>query len=159
MTLWGWISSHRCSWMAVYVLCCNAQSNLIVFTMSCIGIVMHSLFVNCPAVIRLPSKLSIFHGEDTILVNCGPWSILLQFFTIYCKLYFLYLLQTTTIFHTIRLILCVQQDRWDWQPHYTIGAKYFDCVVQVPCCSDTGSGATNISCFNLGLISFLLLVR
>src|SRR5215216_6729282 len=23
-----WIISHRCSWMAVYVLCCNAQSSL-----------------------------------------------------------------------------------------------------------------------------------
>jgi hypothetical protein len=22
----GWIISHRCSWMAVYVSCCNAQS-------------------------------------------------------------------------------------------------------------------------------------
>ena len=110
MTLLGWISSHRCSWMVVYILCCNAHSNLIVFIMSCIGIVMHSLFVNCPDVIRLPSKLSIFHGEDTNLVNCGPWSILLQFFNIYCKVCFLYLLQTTT-FHTIRLILCVQQDR------------------------------------------------
>ena len=35
------------------------------------------------------------------------------------------LLQTNTIFHTIRLILCFQQDRWDWQPHCTVGAKYF----------------------------------
>ena len=97
--------------MAVYELCCNAHSNLIIVTMSCIVIVMHSLFVNCPDVIRLPINLSIFHGEDTILVNCGPWSILLQLFTIYYKLCFLYLLQITTIFHTIRLILCVQQDR------------------------------------------------
>ena len=122
----------------LYVLCCNAHSNLIVVIVPCIGIVMHSLFVNCPDVIRSPSKLSIFHGEDTNLVNCGPWSILLQLFTIYCKLCFLYLLQTT-IFHTIRLILCVQQDRWDWQPHCTVGAKYFDCVVQISRCSDTGS--------------------
>ena len=36
------------------------------------------------------------------------------------------LLQTNIIIHTIRLILCFQQDRWDWQPHCTIGAKY--CV-------------------------------
>ena len=140
MTLWGWISSHRCSWMAVYVLCCNAQSNLIVVIMSCIGIVMHSLFVNCPDVIRLPNKLSIFHGEDNILV-----SIILQLFTTYCKPCFLYLLQTTTIFHTICLILCFQQDRWDWQPHCTVGAKYFDCVVYVPHCSDTGSAPYQMS--------------
>ena len=31
-----WTISHRCSWMAVYVSCCNAQSNLIV-------IVLHAL--------------------------------------------------------------------------------------------------------------------
>ena len=48
------------------------RSNLIVVIMSCVGIVMHSLFVNCLDVIRLASKLSIFHGEDTILVNSGP---------------------------------------------------------------------------------------
>ena len=28
MITWRWIISHRCSWMAVYVLCCNAQSSL-----------------------------------------------------------------------------------------------------------------------------------
>ena len=158
MILWGWISSHRCSWMAVYVLCCNAHSNRIVVIVPCIGIVMHSLFVNCPDVIRLPRKLFIFHGKDTNLVNYEPRSILLSLFTIYYKLCFFCLLGTT-IFHTIRLILCVQQDRWDWQPHCTVGAEYFDCVVQVPRCSDTGSGVTNVSCFNLELISFLLLVR
>ena len=76
-------------------LCCNAQTNLIVVFMSCIGIVMHSLFVNCPDVIRSPSKLFIFHGEDTILVNRGPWSILLQLFTIYCNsISFIYYKQT-----------------------------------------------------------------
>jgi hypothetical protein len=26
MTSGGWIISHRCSWITVYVLCCNAQS-------------------------------------------------------------------------------------------------------------------------------------
>ena len=107
MTLWGWISSHRCSWMVVYVLCCNAHSNLIVVTMSCIGIVMHSLFVNCPDVIRLPSKLSIFHGEVTILVNYGPWSILSQLFTMYFKLCFLYLLQTTTKLIQGMFFICI----------------------------------------------------
>ena len=50
------------------------------------------------------------------------------------------LLQTNTIFHTIRLILCFQQDRWDWQPHCTVGAKYFSCVVcRFHVVADTGS--------------------
>jgi hypothetical protein len=55
-----WIISHRCSWITVYVLCCNAQMNLIVIFMTCICIVMHSVFVNCPTVIYSPSMLFIF---------------------------------------------------------------------------------------------------
>ena len=41
--------------------------------------------------------------------------------------------------------------RWDWQPHYYIGAKYFDCVVQVPrwrqnpwCCAALHSFTNNL---------------
>jgi hypothetical protein len=30
-----WIISHRCSWMAVYVSCCNARVNLIVILSTC----------------------------------------------------------------------------------------------------------------------------
>jgi hypothetical protein len=44
----GWIISHRCSWSTVYILCCNAQINLIVIFMSCTCIVMHSLFCQLP---------------------------------------------------------------------------------------------------------------
>jgi hypothetical protein len=78
MLTWRWIISHRCSWITVYVSCRNAQLNLIVvilsyiYTLSCAH-----YFINCPAVIRLPSMLVIFYGE-TPLVNCGPRSILLH---------------------------------------------------------------------------------
>jgi hypothetical protein len=44
----GWIISHRCSWITVYVLCCNAQMNLIVIFMTCTCIVMHSVFCQLP---------------------------------------------------------------------------------------------------------------
>ena len=77
MLTWQWIISHRCCWITIYVSCCNAQLNLIVIILSYICIVMRSLFVNCPAVICLPSMLVIFYGE-TPLVNCGPRSILLH---------------------------------------------------------------------------------
>jgi len=43
---------------------------------------------------------------ETPLVNCGPRSILLHLNTFYC---FYCSLQTNTIFHSIRLILCFQQ--------------------------------------------------
>ena len=101
-------------WIAVCVLCRNAQMNLIVVIMSCICIVMNYLFVNCPAVICSPSMLFISYGE-TPLVNCGPRSILYTDNTTYFKPLFSLHCETTVetniIFHTIRLILCFQQDR------------------------------------------------
>ena len=48
-----------------------------------------------------------------------------------CLLLCVYFLQTITSFHSIRLILCFQQNRWDWQPHRKLGTKFYDCVVQV----------------------------
>jgi hypothetical protein len=44
----GWVISHRCSWIMVYVLFCNGQVNLIVIFMTCTCIVMHSLFCQLP---------------------------------------------------------------------------------------------------------------
>jgi hypothetical protein len=109
----GWIISHRCSWIAVYVLCCNAQMNLIVIFMTCICIVMHSLFCQLGNCNLLPSMLYLY-GE-TPLVNYGPWSIplnlyyhLLQTLFTFRKHYFTSP-QTNISFHTIRLILCFQQ--------------------------------------------------
>ena len=100
MTSWGWIISHRCSWITVYVSCCNAQVNLIVVIMSCICIVMHSLFVNCPAVICLPSMLFIYYGE-TPLVNCGPRSILLHWYYNLRQTLFSFILCKQTSFSTL----------------------------------------------------------
>ena len=48
-----------------------------------------------------------------------------------CLLLCVYFLQTITSFHSIRLILCFQQNRWDWQPHRKLGTKFCGCVVQV----------------------------
>ena len=50
--------------MAVYVLCRNAQLNLTILIMSCMCIVMPSLFVNCPTVICSPNML-LSYGRDT----------------------------------------------------------------------------------------------
>ena len=109
MTTRRWIISHRRCWMTVYVLCRNAQLNIIVVNMSCICIVMRSLFVNCPAVICSPNMLVIFYGE-TPLVNCGPRSILLHWLNNQLQTIVpFHSLQFTTIFHTIRLIICFQQ--------------------------------------------------
>ena len=110
MTTRRWIISHRRRWMTVYVLCRNAQLNIIVIIMPCICIVMRSLFVNCPAVICSPNMLVIFYGE-TPLVNCGPpvhsFTLIKPPQTASCS--FFILCNLILIFHTIRLILCFQQ--------------------------------------------------
>ena len=140
MTLWGWIISHRCSWMAVYVLCCNTQTNLIVVFMSCICIVMLSLFVNCPYIIRSPNMLFIFHGEDTTSELWTPVHSC-TLITIYCKLCSLYLLQTNPIFHTIRLTLCFSKTGEIDNLTVPLGQSTLVVCVQVPRCFDTGGGA------------------
>ncbi len=139
-SLLGWYSEggllviDAVGWRSMYHVVIP-KTNLIVVIMSCTCIVMHSLFVNCPAVICSPSMLFICYGE-TPLVNCGPRSFFfyidntthnnncfLALFPFTAITIVFHSLQTNIIFHTIRLILCFQQDRWDWQPHCTVGAK------------------------------------
>ena len=131
-----WIICHRRSWMTVYVLCCNAHIKSHSNCLAC----MNQCSINCPSVICSPSMLFICYGE-TPLVNCGPRSS------------FLYINQTTTSNHVylLQLLFCklfpldtfnplFQQNRWDWQPHLIVGAKYLGCVVcRLHVVSDAGS--------------------
>ena len=87
-------------WMAVCVLCRNAQINLIVIIMICMCIVMPSLFVNCPLVICSPSMLVFYYGE-TPLVNCRPRSILLHLKYNLLQSLFFYILCKQTSFSTL----------------------------------------------------------
>jgi hypothetical protein len=91
MTSGRWIISHRCSWIVVYVLCCNAQVNLIVILMI---FVCFLYSINCPVVICVPSMLFIL-WRDT---SSELWTPVHSF-----------TLLTTIFYHTIRLILCLQQ--------------------------------------------------
>ena len=67
-------------------------------------IVMPSIFVNCPAVICLPNIAS--YPRETPLVICGPRSYLLHTLTNTCCNTLLLFPASTTIFHTVLLILC-----------------------------------------------------
>ena len=58
----GWIISHRCSWMAVYVFCCNAQSKS---HSDLLDISRYLYSINCPTVICLPSMLLFILWRDT----------------------------------------------------------------------------------------------
>ena len=135
-TLTGrWIISHRCSWITVYVLCCNAQNESHSNHLACISLYS----VNCPSVICLPNMLYIFYGE-TPLVNCGPRSSFLYIdklphqtpFTScnYCSLFYC---KHFSPHYTVNPLFTA--NRWDWQPHWIVGAKYFGCVVcRSRCC-------------------------
>jgi hypothetical protein len=86
----GWIISHKCSWIMVYVLCCNAQVNLIVILMTCTCIYLHSLFYQLPNYNLFTQHVIYLYGE-TPLVNCGPRSILLHsYYHLRYKHYLLY---------------------------------------------------------------------
>ena len=87
-------------WMAVCVLCRNAQINLIVIILICMCIVMPSLFINCPTVICSPNMLVFYYGE-TPLVNCGPRSILLHLKYNLLQSLFFYILCKQTSFSTL----------------------------------------------------------
>jgi hypothetical protein len=81
MTSGGWIISHRCSWIMVYVLCCNAQVNLIVILMTVVCLLYS---INCPTVICLPSMLFILWRDTTSELGTPVYSLtLLLPFNIY----------------------------------------------------------------------------
>jgi hypothetical protein len=135
----GWIISHRCSWITIYVLCCNAQVNLIVIFKTCICIVMHSLFCQLPNYNLFTQHVIYLYGE-TPLVNCGPRSILLH---LYCHLlqalftfrkHYFNLPQANISFHTIRLILYLQQTGEIDNRTVSWGNVVWLCCVQVPRC-------------------------
>jgi hypothetical protein len=115
----GWIISHRCSWITIYVLCCNAQVNLIVILMTCICIACILYSVNCPSVICLPSMLFIF--METPLVNCGPRSILLHSYYRLLSTSIIYFLANKCLLPHDTFNPLFTANRWDWQPHCKLG--------------------------------------
>jgi hypothetical protein len=125
MISYGWIISHRCSWIMVYVLCCNVQVNLIVIFMTCTCIIMRSLFCQLPNCNLFTQHVIHLDGE-TSLVNCGPRSILLHIYY--------HLLQAPFTFRKHYLLTANKHlfphdtfnplfsaNQWDWQPHCKLG--------------------------------------
>jgi hypothetical protein len=87
---------------------------------------------------------------ETPLVNCWPRSILYIWNTIYCNCSLLFFANNHHLPHnTFNPLFTANQ--WDWQPHYYVGAKYLDCVVQGPrwrrfhwCCAALHSSTDNL---------------
>jgi hypothetical protein len=134
----GWIISYRCSWIMVYVLCCNAQVNLIVIFMTCTFIVMHSLFCQLPNY-NLFTQHVISLWRDT---SSELWTPIHSFTfilpstasTVYFPQALFTLPQTNIYFHSIRLILCYHQTSETDNLIVSWGKVVWLCCVQVPRC-------------------------
>jgi hypothetical protein len=120
MTTCEWIFSHRCSWMAVYVFCRNAQSESHSNPRDMCTLSLLYQLSNC----NLFTKHVVIYLMETPLVNCGPPSNFLYIaITVYFYSLCLLYLHTITFYHSIRSILCLQQTGF-LTPHCKLGAKF-----------------------------------
>jgi hypothetical protein len=133
----GWIISHRCSWIMVYVLCCNAQMNLIVIFMTCTCIVMHSLFCQFPNC-NLFTQHVIFLWRDT---SSELWTPVHSFTfilpstasTIYFPQVLFYFTANKHLFSHYTFNPLFSANQWDWQPHRKLGQS----ILVVLCAGST----------------------
>jgi hypothetical protein len=125
MISYGWIISHRSSWITVYVLCCNAQINLIVIFMTRTCIVMHSLFCQLPNcnlftqhVISLwrdiSSELWTPIHSFTFILRCTTS-------TVYFPQILFYFTANKHLFPHCTFNPLFLANQWDWQPHCKLG--------------------------------------
>ena len=95
--------------ITVYVFCRNAHMNIIVIIMPYICIVMRSIFCQLPSCNLFTQHVSYLFWRDT---SSELWTPVHSFTLIIqptANIVPFYSLQFTTVFHTIRLILCFQQ--------------------------------------------------
>src|SRR3954465_5269833 len=101
----------------MYIVVLPNQLHRIFLTSNCI-VMPCSVPINCPAVICLPFMPCNLSKEST---SSELWTLVQYLPLIHLPLLFVYLLQTTITFHTIRLILCYSKTvslttsliRWD----------------------------------------------
>jgi hypothetical protein len=120
ITSGGWIISHRCSWITVYVLCCNAQVNLIVILLTCTCIALHSLLCQLPNYNFFTQHVIYLYGE-TPLVNCGPRFILLHTHYRLLSTRIIYFLANKYLLPHDTFNRLFTANQWDWQPRFKLG--------------------------------------
>jgi hypothetical protein len=116
----GFLVVHAVGLRSMYFVI-MPRVNLIVIIMTYIH---YLCSINCPTVICLPSMFYLSYGEAP-LVNYGPWS---NFLYIVLPFYY-YLLCLLSCITIILLPLDTLNplstaNRWDWQPHRKLGAKF-----------------------------------
>jgi hypothetical protein len=116
-----WIFSHRCSWITVYVFCCNAQSKS---HSDPHDVCTLSLLYQLPNCNLFTQHVLFIFWRDTTSELWTPVQFPLYCFTV------LLLLALFTFLHTIILLPLdtlnpsFTANRWDWQPHRKLGAKF-----------------------------------
>jgi hypothetical protein len=127
----GWIISHRCSWMAVYVFCYNAQSKS---HSDPLDICTLSLFYQLPNYNLFTQHVLFILWRDT---TSGLWTPVQ--FPLYCYHQFTLLAlftfsHTTIAFQSIRSYLCLQQTGEIDNLIVSWEQSIWLCCVQVPRC-------------------------
>jgi hypothetical protein len=120
----GRIISHRCSWITVYVLCCNAQMTLIVIFMTCTCI-MHSLFYQLPnSNLFTQHVISLWRDTSSELwtpVHSFTFILPSTARTIYFPQALLYFTANKHLFPHYMSNPLFLANRWDWQSHCKLG--------------------------------------
>jgi hypothetical protein len=155
----GWIISHRCSWITVYVLCCNAQMNPIVIFMTCTCIVMHSLFFQLPNY-NLFTQHVISLWRDTsselwTLVNSFTFILPFTVNTVYFPQALFYFPTNKHPFPYYTSNPLFLTNQWDWQPHCKLGQS----SLVVLCAGSTLLLAPKILCQPRTRLFFWLLAK
>jgi hypothetical protein len=102
----GWIISHRCSWITVYIFCHNAQSESHSDPHDTCTL---SLFYQLSNYNFLPSMLLFILWRDTTSELWTPVQFLYIAITAYFYSHYLLSCILLPFYHSIRLILCLQQ--------------------------------------------------
>jgi hypothetical protein len=126
-----WIISHRCSWMAVYVFWCNAQSKS---HSDPLDICMLSLFYQLPNYDLFTQHVLFILWRDT---TSELWTLVqfpLHCYNLFTLLALFTFSHTTIVFHSIRSFLCLQQTGEIDNLIVSWEKSSWLCCVQVLCC-------------------------
>jgi hypothetical protein len=123
--------SHRCSWMAVYVSCCNAQSKS---HSDLLDICMLSLFYQFPNCNLFTQHVLFISWRDTTSELWTAVQFPLDCYHLFTLLALFTFSHTTITFHSIGSFLCLQQIGEIDNLIVSWEQSIWLCCVQVPRC-------------------------
>jgi hypothetical protein len=126
-----WIISHKCSWMAVYVSCCNAQSKS---HSDPRDICTLSLFYQLPNCNLFTQHVLFILWRDTTSELWTPVQFPLYCYTVLLLLALFTFSHITIAFHSIHSYLCLQQTGEIDNLIVSWEQSIWLCCVQVPRC-------------------------